>query len=186
MNQSPEIDLRLSIRREILQIEPLDRCEHQTQKEVLAWIDSGVELCRLQKPATPNKHLVTYFVLCDEEHILLVDHKKANLWLPTGGHVEKGEHPKQTVLREVKEELGIEGTFLIDGPAFLTSTTTVGKTAGHTDITLWYILSGDQTHQYAYDEDEFWDIRWFHHRALPKDIDPEMNRFLDKLSRILS
>jgi 8-oxo-dGTP pyrophosphatase MutT (NUDIX family) len=39
--------------------------------------------------------------------VLLVDHKNARLWLPTGGHVEEGEDPRATVVRELKEELGL-------------------------------------------------------------------------------
>ncbi len=47
-----------------------------------------------------------------QQKLLLVDHKKAGLWLPSGGHVEIDEHPQTTVQREVREELGIEATFL--------------------------------------------------------------------------
>jgi hypothetical protein len=30
------------------------------------------------------KHLVSYFALVDADHILLIDHKHAQSWLPTG------------------------------------------------------------------------------------------------------
>ena len=117
----------------------MDALEAVTRDEVLAWIDSGAELCRIEKPATPPQHLIAYFALVDGDHLLLVDHINAELWLPTGGHVEPGEHPRQTVLREVQEELGIDGVFLHEQPLCLTITETVGKTAGHTDVSLWYI-----------------------------------------------
>ena len=44
------------------------------------------------KPDVPPKHLVSYFALVDERRgkLLLVDHKLAGLWLPSGGHVEPG------------------------------------------------------------------------------------------------
>ncbi|MEE3919135.1 NUDIX domain-containing protein [Micromonospora sp. BRA006-A] len=29
------------------------------------------------------------------------------MWLPSGGHVEPGEHPADTVRRELREELGV-------------------------------------------------------------------------------
>ena len=76
-------------------IDPLDELEQQHIHETILWIRRGVPLFRLEKPATPPKHLVSYFVLIDEraQKILLVNHKKAQLWLPTGGHVEPGEHP---------------------------------------------------------------------------------------------
>ena len=97
--------MRAIIREEIERIEPLDALEQATKINVLAWIDSDAEICRIAKPAIPPKHLISYFALVDGDHILLVDHINAELWLPTGGHVEVGEHPRTTALREAKEKL---------------------------------------------------------------------------------
>src|SRR5215203_4474205 len=99
-------DMRAAIRSELESIHPLDALEVKHQSEALAWVDSGAPLFRTAKPATPPKHLVSYFAVVDGEGILLVDHKNAQLWLPPGGHVEEGEHPRATVAREVREELG--------------------------------------------------------------------------------
>jgi hypothetical protein len=68
-------DMRAELKAEIGSIEPLDEVEREHIADVLAWIDSDAELCRLEKPATPPKHLVSYFVLVDDDHVLLVDHK---------------------------------------------------------------------------------------------------------------
>jgi 8-oxo-dGTP diphosphatase len=174
--------MRGEIRKEIELIEPMDELEGLAKKDVLAWIASGVELCRLQKPATPPKHLVSYFALIDGEHILLVDHINAELWLPTGGHVEPGEHPRATVLREAREELSIDCVFLKDRPLFLTITETAGKTAGHTDVSIWYALRGDSTAAVAFDQAEFRSVRWFHKDDVPMSrTDKHMARFLEKL-----
>jgi 8-oxo-dGTP diphosphatase len=99
---------RAAIRQEIAAVNPGDDVEKRCQQDVLAWLDSGAALCRTRKPATPDKHLVSYFVVVDSSQhaVLLVDHRKAQLWLPTGGHVEPGEHPRMTVRREANEELG--------------------------------------------------------------------------------
>jgi len=174
--------MRQTIYNEIQNITPLDELEKQHQSEVLAWISSGAELCRISKPATPAKHLVSYFVVVDNDHILLVNHRKAQLWLPTGGHVDPLEHPQTTVLREAKEELGIEANFLFDYPLFLTSTETVGLTAGHTDISLWYVLKGNKFEELIFDQEEFKSIKWFHHKEIPfSKSDPHMKRFIEKL-----
>jgi len=174
--------MRLEIREEIELINPLDDAEREDKVNVLTWIDSGVEICRLEKPATPPKHLVSYFAFVDGDHVLLVDHINAELWLPTGGHVELGEHPKTTVLREAKEELGIDGEFLYDDPLFLTVTETVGKTAGHTDVSLWYTLRGDRSKTIVADKSEFHSVNWFHKDEIPLDrTDQHMERFLKKL-----
>jgi 8-oxo-dGTP pyrophosphatase MutT (NUDIX family) len=52
-------------------------------------------------------HLVSHFVLADGQHALLVDHLNAQRWLPPGGHIEPSEHPRATVVRELREELGL-------------------------------------------------------------------------------
>ncbi|GAG36946.1 unnamed protein product [marine sediment metagenome] len=42
------------------------------------------------------------------EKFLLVEHVKTGLWLPPGGHIEKNETPDESLLREIKQELGLE------------------------------------------------------------------------------
>src|SRR5262245_58208226 len=118
---------------------PFDSLEKEHLAAVKQWIESGAALFRIQKPSIPNPHLVSYFALVDETEskILLVNHKKASLWLPSGGHVERDEHPKETVRREAQEELQIDADFLFDGPVFLTVTETQGRVERHTDISLW-------------------------------------------------
>ncbi len=174
--------MRNKIRNEVASILPMDNKELSTQTEILQWIDSGVELCRIQKPDIPPKHLIAYFALIDGDHILLVDHINAELWLPTGGHVDPNEHPRDTVLREAKEELGIDGEFLLQKPILITCTETVGKTAGHTDVSIWYALKGSRKMNFHYDDSEFSQVRWFHKDEVPLDrTDPEMKRFMKKL-----
>ncbi len=168
-------------------ITPFDPVEQQHITDTLLWIDSGAPIFRIQKPDVPNKHLVSYFVLFDEQNqkILLVDHRKAQLWLPSGGHVEINENPKETVNRECFEELNIQADFWLDKPLFLTSTITVGITAGHTehtDVSLWYVLNGDSTASYAFDAEEFNAIKWFGFSEIPYEkSDPHMGRFISKL-----
>jgi 8-oxo-dGTP diphosphatase len=175
--------LRTQIRAEVAAIEPLDALEREHQMDALAWIDSGAELCRLRKPATPPVHLVSYFAVVDGSHLLLVDHKNAQLWLPSGGHVEPGEHPRETVRREVAEELGLHLECAISAPLMLTCSTTVGLTAGHTDVSLWYVLPGDRTQPVNYDADEFHGVRWFGFSDAPLErSDPHLERFLCKLT----
>ena len=165
-------------------INPLDKKEEQHLQFAKKWIDSGVGIFRLEKPATPDPHLVAYFLLLDSMHkkILLVDHKKANLWLPAGGHVELNEHPRETVKREVLEELSIQADFLLYDPFFLTVTQTVGQTAGHTDVSIWYLLKGFAGTTYHFDQEEFNQVRWFSSTDVPYErSDPHMRRCIEKL-----
>lgn len=182
---TPEVEL---VRRLVTQIEPFDSVEAEHRSAALNWIESGAPIFRIQKPDTPNQHLVSYFVVMDKSarKILLVDHKKAGLWLPTGGHVEVNEDPCQTVVRECREELGIEAMFWQKNPIFITVTTTVGLTAGHIDVSLWYVLEGRCNADYVYDQTEFNCIGWFDFDQLPLDrTDPHMARFTNKLNSCL-
>lgn len=175
--------MRSAIREEIASIEPFDDLERAHIGDALAWIDSGAELCRVKKPADPPKHLVSYFVVVDDEHVLLVDHKNARLWLPTGGHVEPGEHPRVTAARELREELGLELIDPLSVPLMLTSSETVGITAGHTDVSLWYVVAAEREVPVAFDVEEFHGVQWFHFGDAPLSrSDPHLDRFLRKLA----
>lgn len=175
--------MRGAIREEISSIEPFDDLERAHIGDTLAWIDSGAQLCRVKKPATPPKHLVSYFVVVDNEHVLLVDHKNACLWLPTGGHVEPGEHPRDTASRELREELGLALIEPLDAPLMLTTSETVGITAGHTDVSLWYVIAADRGVPVDFDAEEFYGVQWFHLSEVPLSrSDPHLDRFLRKLA----
>lgn len=169
-------------------LSPLDALEKQHIQETLVWIRSGDPLYRIQKPDVPPKHLVSYFVIFDapQEKILLGSHIKSGLWLPPGGHVEIDEHPKTTVIRECLEELSIPAIFWKEDPIFLISTLTVGLTAGHTDVSFWYVLKGNVTQKFIYDKKEFNAIHWFNWEDIPYEkSDPHMQRFIAKLKTFL-
>lgn len=181
------------IRPIVEQIKPFDDMESEHVKDVLAWIDSGAELCRISKPDNPPKHLVSYFLLYDENNqsVMLIDHIKSGLWLPSGGHVEPGENPRTTVVREADEELQIPASFetpFKDDPLFVTVTRTVGH-GQHTDVSLWYIIAGNQDDQLNYDKGEMNGYKWLKlDDVLATDIrelDPCMHRFVGKMQREL-
>ena len=177
--------MRTRVRQEIASIEPHDAVEAMHIADALAWVDSGAELFRIAKPSTPPKHLVAYFAVVDEGHILLVDHKNAQLWLPPGGHVEPHEHPKQTVVREMQEELGFEPAHEVQAPLMITCTTTVGLTAGHVDVSLWYVVHAQRGQKINFDETEFNAVTWFKFGQVPLHrSDPHLGRFIAKLNSI--
>jgi 8-oxo-dGTP diphosphatase len=173
--------LRQAIADDIAVIEPLDGREQHDIDDILSWIASGAKIFRHQKPAIPPKHLVSYFVVVDGEYILLVDHKDAGLWLPTGGHVDPGEHPSATVTREAKEELGIDAVLRMARPMMATRVNTIGISAGHMDVCLWYVVDGDRQAPMTFSDEEFNTVRWFQYSELPQEnIEPDMQRFVQK------
>jgi 8-oxo-dGTP pyrophosphatase MutT (NUDIX family) len=168
---------------ELATIRPADDGEGTHLLNAIAWVKSGAPLCRVAKPATPPKHLVSYCSVVDGDNILLVDHKNAQLWLPPGGHVEAGEHPRETVVRELHEELGIPIALDdVQPPLMVTCSATVGLTAGHTDVSLWYVVKADRTTPITYDASEFNTVRWFTFQDVPlARSDPHLARFLARL-----
>ncbi len=166
-----------------------DALEAAQLDATVAWIASGASLFRLAQADDPPQHLVAYFMLFDPaaRKVLLVDHKKAGLWLPNGGHVEPDEDPQMTVRREVREELGVEARFFSSTPLFLTICPTVGAVAPHVDVSLWYVLVADSTQSLWFDEAEFHQIAWFALDKLPlARSDPHLARFVAKLQMLIA
>ena len=73
-------------------------------------------------------------------------------------------------------------------PFFLTVTRTRGPHS-HTDVTLWFVLAADRAEVLRPDLGEFRSVRWFTLQDpagwAAGDFDPQMHRFVAKLSAAL-
>jgi ADP-ribose pyrophosphatase YjhB (NUDIX family) len=56
----------------------------------------------------------TTFVVHERRTLLLL-HRKLNMWLPPGGHIDPHELPDEAAIREVREEAGLEVELLTTG-----------------------------------------------------------------------
>ncbi|WP_245740547.1 NUDIX domain-containing protein [Nonomuraea maritima] len=181
--------LRGELMRQVAGIVPWDEQEDAHVAAALAWVASGAPLYRTHAPDVPDPHLVVYnVVLSPDGELLLVDHRKARLWLPSGGHVEPGEAVWDTVERECLEELHVRArpTTFGTSPFFATVTPTRGPDV-HTDVSLWFLLEVDAIT--SYDQREFAAVRWLSPRAVLDEpierLDPHMHRFTQKLVNAL-
>lgn len=59
-----------------------------------------------------DKHFVATGYIVRDGKTLLLFHKKLQMWLPPGGHIDPGELPEQACLREILEETGLEAEIL--------------------------------------------------------------------------
>ena len=55
-----------------------------------------------------TRHFTASVFIVHEGRVLLHEHKKLELILPPGGHIDRDELPEETAMREVKEECGVE------------------------------------------------------------------------------
>ncbi|GAA3599490.1 NUDIX hydrolase [Kineosporia mesophila] len=171
---------------------PHDELGLTHQATTREWLAGTDDIYRRAKPRTPSPHLVTYVLLIDRQadSVLLCDHRLAGLWLPVGGHVEPAEHPYDTVRRETTEELGITATpDPVTGPApfFLTVTETRDTPdRRHTDVSLWFALTGRIDQHLTPDPGEFAEVRWWKPSQIraedPAAFDPHLSRALASLA----
>jgi 8-oxo-dGTP diphosphatase len=115
--------------------------------------------------------LVVTGVIVHNNRVVLVHHKKLNTWLPIGGHVELDEDTDQAILREIKEESGLEKEDLefvsirpdVSGARFLLTPQFVDIhdiNEGHRHLALTYFIKS-KTDVITLAEKEHNTIKWF-------------------------
>lgn len=55
-----------------------------------------------------TRHFTASCYVVSDGATALHDHKRLDLWLPPGGHVDRDELPHETALRETREETGLD------------------------------------------------------------------------------
>lgn len=72
------------------------------------YVERGIKT----KELGPNKHIAICVIFIENsKHQFLIQKtskEKDSVFASTGGHVDKGETPSNSIIREVKEELGID------------------------------------------------------------------------------
>lgn len=107
-------------------------------------------------------HFCVFFLPIDikKKKLYLCHHKKADDWIPPGGHIDENELPVQTVIRECQEELSIKidkakiefynvSIKHIDNPQHTCKT--------HYDI--WYLITTNEQ-PFNFIKDEYYDGKW--------------------------
>jgi 8-oxo-dGTP pyrophosphatase MutT (NUDIX family) len=68
-----------------------------------------------------TRHFVATVYVVNDGATALHHHDKLDMWLPPGGHIDRGEVPHEAAVREAREELGLKPTLVapeadIDSP----------------------------------------------------------------------
>ncbi|MDD4983355.1 MAG: NUDIX domain-containing protein [Candidatus ainarchaeum sp.] len=92
-------------------------------------------------------------------------------WGPAvAGTVEKGETYKQNILKETKEELGLDPKGLRQGPK-------IKNTGEHNFFCQWYFLKQDKDEkEFDFDKKEVDEVKWFSKKEFEKEYlkNPEL------------
>ncbi len=140
----------------------LQHSSYHNQSVIQAFMHRLKKDSSLVRIQNPQDHYVVFFLPIHRptQQVFLGHHKKANVWIPPGGHIEPGEAPRTTVKREAMEELRYE---LKDNDIRLFDLSITHCTPGsactiHYD--LWYALEMKEPYAFAYEQREFYDAKW--------------------------
>ena len=133
-----------------------DRREAASKTRFLA------ELDRLERPfdesADPT-HVTVSAIVVGPRGVILHRHRRLHRWLQPGGHVDPGEKPEQTVVRECLEETGLVVTHPSGGPVLIHLDVHPAAN-GHVHLDLRYLVEGpDEEPHPAPGESQ--DVAWF-------------------------
>ncbi|HEY0142509.1 MAG TPA: NUDIX domain-containing protein [Thermoanaerobaculia bacterium] len=94
--------------------EPADELEGSHRAKMLSLLNDGAEPFSRAHFA-PGHFTASVYIVDTDLRLLLHHHRRLNLWLQMGGHVEGDEHPEVAALREGVEESGLHDLQLAGG-----------------------------------------------------------------------
>ena len=142
----------------------------------------------LTRDESPIEHFCSFFLPVDKKSkmIFIGHHIKADDWIPPGGHIDRGESPRDTVYREFKEELDYILTYE-EIKVFDICIVPVRKTTRpcRTHYDFWYKVVIDKI-DFTFDRKEFYDAAWLPMEEALKRVKRDVYReVLQKLANII-
>jgi len=137
-----------------------------------------------------TRDFVSTVYIVKDSKILLVFHKRLNMWLPPGGHIDDNELPCDAAKREVLEETGFEvdligkeellgkGVKMLVHPKVL-QLEDIEEGHQHINLVYYGIINGGTL---KINEEEHSDIKWFSMDELENDHVPENVKIYGKKS----
>jgi 8-oxo-dGTP pyrophosphatase MutT (NUDIX family) len=123
------------LREQLAMIEPVDEREATSRTRTvdrLTWTDDPFDEEQNQRHVTASAFVIS------SRGIILHRHRRLNIWVQPGGHVDEGESPEDAAVRETLEETGLV-THHLD-PVRLFHVDVHPGPRGHTHFDLRYVL----------------------------------------------
>lgn len=136
----------------------------------------------------PGHFTASVYIVDAQRRLLLHHHRRLNLWLQMGGHVEADEHPEMAALREGAEESGLADLELAGGILDLDiHRIPAGKgEPDHDHYDVRYLARTRHPEAITIDRGESNDLAWV---TLPEAAERmpglESHRVIQKIERIL-
>lgn len=166
MNSSPLV-------RELMDIAMLPICSRETRTKLITRISSG----KLTRQENKHSHFCVYFVpfkeIDGEFHILIGLHKKANLYLAPGGHLDRNHEGRderciEALKREFPEEFQVSLPPDFSPNPFWITVTQIKKGECKVHFDIWYAINS--TEMVLGENDEFDHMMWVKFKDLPRYI----------------
>jgi 8-oxo-dGTP pyrophosphatase MutT (NUDIX family) len=115
-------------------------------KETISFFRQKLDEGNFTRHEDPQNHFCAYFAACDfkNKQLFIGHHKKANLWLFNGGHIDQGENLRETVAREIMEEWGLDINELEVGEPSLITTAEINNPDKQTcrlHLDIWHFVN---------------------------------------------
>jgi 8-oxo-dGTP pyrophosphatase MutT (NUDIX family) len=167
--------------------EPADELERRHQDGMVALLTTGSEPFS-RGHFVPGHFTASVFIIDDGGRLLLHHHKRLNLWLQMGGHIEGEEAPDLAALREGAEESGLDDLELVGG-IFDLDVHRIPAGRGepdHDHFDVRYLARTRRPDSITIDRGESNDLAWL---SLPDAADrmpgAESHRVIRKIERML-
>ena len=160
-------NLCMDIRNYIANYKPYNEQEANDQKQMLKWIDTGLDLFTRENGIA---HFTSSAWVCDQshQHILMAYHNIYQSYSWLGGHNDGDQDFKHVACKEVKEESGVEHVKLLSDDIFSLEILTVDGhikhgvyVPAHLHLNLTYVFEADRNDPVFVKEDENSAVNWF-------------------------
>ncbi len=166
-------ELTAAVRHGVMARTPVDRRERDS---LVSFVEAFDDLDQPFDEHASTTHVTASAIVVGELGVVLHRHKRLDIWLQPGGHIDAKETPWDAAAREAREETGlpVEAGEPVDR---LTHVDVHPGPRGHTHLDLRYQLTAPPD-QPAPPEGESQDVRWFSWAEAVSIADPGLEGVL--------